>query len=111
MNTYIDPKMLYSQAMLGTPQGKAANQNDPEKLRKVCEEFEAIMIQTLYKGMRATITDGGLLEKDMNMEVMEEMLDNEMARRTAQKHVMGISDALFLQLAQEEHREKESNQE
>lgn len=111
MNSYIDPNMLYNQAVLSTAQQKAVNQDDPEKLRQVCEEFEAIMIQAIYKGMRATITDGGLIEKDMNMEIIEGMLDQEVARQTAKQHVMGISEALFLQLVKEEYDETDQDQE
>lgn len=97
MNTYIDPGMIYSQTTLNSATGEA-HRDSPENLRKVCQEFEAIMIQTLYKGMRATIQDGGLIEKDTNTEIFEEMMDQEVARKAAMKNELGLAEALFRQL-------------
>lgn len=98
MNSYIDPGMIYNQTTLNSTAGKI-HQDTPENLHKVCQEFEALMIQALYKGMRATIQDGGLIEKGTDTEIFEEMMDHEVARQTAMKNELGIAEALFHQLS------------
>ncbi|OGQ93947.1 MAG: hypothetical protein A2521_04230 [Deltaproteobacteria bacterium RIFOXYD12_FULL_57_12] len=86
-----------SQAPLGSP-SQPGNKNSPENMRKVCQQFEAIFIQTLFKGMRATVPDGGLLEKDISSEIFQEMMDQEVARMQSQSQGVGIADALYRQL-------------
>lgn len=97
METYIDPKFMMSQAMLAAP-GQPPNKNNPESLRRVCQEFEAIFIQSLFKGMRATVPDGGLLEKDISSEIFQEMMDQEVAKVQARSQGVGIAEALYRQL-------------
>ena len=99
MNTFIDPQMLYSQTNLSSTISGKTGRDNPESLRKVCQEFEAILINSMYKGMRASIQPGGLIEKDNGTELFEEMMDMEVARQTALKQEMGIAEALYRQLA------------
>lgn len=100
MNTFIDPQMLYSQAnMSSTINNGKVGRDSPENLRRVCQEFEAILINSIYKGMRASIQEGGLVEKETGTELFEEMLDMEAARQTALKQELGMAEALYRQLA------------
>jgi len=97
--SHIDPILLLNHATsLST--GKNLVKGNREDLRNVCQEFEAIFIQTLFKAMRATIPDGGLLEKNIDTEIFQEMMDIEIAKQTAKKQELGLGDALFRQLYQ-----------
>jgi flagellar protein FlgJ len=100
MKTNIDPKLILSQSVDPANQVKKLNRNNPAELKKTCQEFEAIFIRTLIKSMRATVPDGGLLEKNTDSEVFEELMDVEVANQTARRGEFGIADALFRQLYQ-----------
>jgi len=100
MKLNIDPKLLLAQTVAPVDQAKQLNRNNAVELKKTCQEFEAIFIRTLIKSMRATVPDGGLLEKNTDSEVFEEMMDGEIASQTAKRSEFGIADALFRQLYQ-----------
>jgi flagellar protein FlgJ len=100
MKLNIDPKLILSQTVDPANQSKQLNRNNSVELNKTCQEFEAIFIRTLIKSMRATVPDGGLLEKNTDSEVFEEMMDGEIATQTAKRGEFGIAEALFRQLYQ-----------
>lgn len=97
MDPIIDPKTIIHQTA-ATPGQRQPKGNDPEALRKVCQEFEAILTQSMFKGMRATIPAGGLVERGMGTEIFEEMMDVELAKKSAQGQGLGIGEALYRQL-------------
>ena len=90
----------------GGAQAQMSKNAQAAKLRKLCQEFEAIFIHTMLKGMRATVPDGGLLDKGMDSEIMEDMRDLEISKAVAQTQRMGIGEALYRQLSQMEKGEK-----
>lgn len=96
MDSRIDPKILLDQTT--TLPASRAKRNDPAALRKVCQEFEAILTQSMFKGMRATVPAGGLIERGMGTEIFEEMMDVEVAKKAAQGQGLGIGEALYRQL-------------
>lgn len=97
MDSRIDPKLILDQSVT-LPANRRSKGNDPAALRKVCQEFEAILTQSLFKGMRATVPAGGLVERGMGTEIFEEMMDVEVAKKAAQGQGLGIADALYRQL-------------
>ena len=99
MKLNIDPKLILDQALAGPNTPKRINRNNPVELKKVCQEFEAIFIRALIKGMRATVPDSGLTEKSTGREVFEEMIDSEIANQAARKGDFGIAEILYRQLA------------
>ena len=54
---------------------KAFDDGDKKKLRDACDEFESVMLQILYKQMKATIPESGLVEKSSARTMFEDMLD------------------------------------
>jgi flagellar protein FlgJ len=101
MKLNVDPKLILSQTVDPANQSRQLNRNNPDELKKSCQEFEAIFIRTLIKSMRATVPDGGLLEKNTDSEVFEEMMDGEIATQAAKQGEFGIAEALFRQLYQD----------
>ncbi len=98
MDLHLDPKAILSQ----TPskfEAAAGKRKDPEALRKTCQEFEALLTQSMLKGMRSTIPQGGLLEKNRGEELFEEMMDMELAKQSSQNQSMGIAEVLYRQLS------------
>lgn len=77
---------------------KAFDEGDKEKLREACNEFESIMLQILYKQMKATVPESDFIEKSSAREIFEDMLDEELMKRGSMRGV-GISDMMYRQLS------------
>lgn len=101
MNSHIDPKMLLGLSATAITEKSVARDN-PEALRKTCQEFEAIFVQAMLKNMRATVPDGGLLDKGLDADIFQEMMDQEIAKQIAQRQSFGIAEALYQQLREGE---------
>lgn len=95
MNLHIDPRMYTNQpSRLET----SPVSRDDAKLRETCEEFEAVMVQLMFKAMRGSETKGGLIEKDMASEVYRDLFDGEAARELAHQQSMGLGQLIYQQL-------------
>jgi peptidoglycan hydrolase FlgJ len=98
------------------PAGQAVKQNQAEtkgssaKLEKLCQEFEAVFVHTMLKGMRSTIPADGLLEKGFDSEIMEEMRDLEVSKAVSRQQNLGIAEALYRQLSQQEKSASENSE-
>jgi flagellar protein FlgJ len=73
---------------------QAQAEENPEEIKKVCQQFEAIFINMLFKQMRNTITEGGLTEKSQARETFEGMLDEEMSKAIAEGGGFGIAEMM-----------------
>lgn len=74
---------------------KAATDKDLTKLKEASQEFEAYFVNTLFKEMRKTIQDGGLVEKSEATTTFEEMLDEEMSKTISKNGGMGLADMIY----------------
>ena len=78
------------------PTAKAGE--DPEKLKDLAEQFEAIFIQQMYKEMRRTIPDNGLIERGNADEIYQQLQDREAARITASQGGIGLAELMLQQM-------------
>jgi flagellar protein FlgJ len=78
--------------------GDDAHSQSPEKLRKACQDFEAILIATMFKDMRNTVPDSGLLGESNERQMFVEMMDQQVATELAHSQGLGIGEALYGQL-------------
>ena len=92
----VDPTLLVAQGQ--KPETAGGKKDDPEALRRTCQQFEAIFIQQLFKGMRATVPTSDLLENDRSIEIYQGLMDQQVAETMARKRGLGITDALLRQL-------------
>jgi flagellar protein FlgJ len=92
----VDPTLLLGQSQ--KPETAAGKNENPEALRRTSQQFEAIFIQQLFKGMRATVPDGKLLENDRSIELYQSLMDQQVAEAMACKQGLGIGEALMRQL-------------
>ena len=97
MELSFDPRILVSQASSPEPEERLPR-NDPEQLRQRCQDFEAIMVQAMFKSMRASVPEGGLLPKGNDQQIFEDLMDQRVAIEISRKEGFGIADALFRQL-------------
>lgn len=74
---------------------QAASSKDLNQLKEASQEFEAYFINTLFKEMRKTIQEGGLVEKSQARTTFEEMLDEEMSKSVSKTGGIGLADMIY----------------
>ncbi len=99
MESRIDTAQFLSQANI--PSVKAHKGQDPEKLKEVAQQFEALFIQQMYKEMRKTIPADGLIQRGNAEDIYAQMQDMEAAKVTAQQGGIGLADLMMQQLMKE----------
>ncbi len=97
MDAKIDTAQLFSQATSQVP--KANKGQNQEGLKKSTQQFEAIFIQQMYKEMRKSVPDDGLIQRGNADDVYAQMLDLEAAKVTAQQGGIGLADLMMEQLS------------
>jgi len=97
MDARIDSAQLLDQVM--TPRTvKSHKGQNPEKLKEAAQQFEAIFIQQMYKEMRKTIPDDGLIQHGNAEDIYAQLQDLEAAKITAQQGGIGLADLMMQQL-------------
>ena len=69
------------------------------KLRKACEDFEAIFVKQMLKSMKSTINKSGMLGGGFAEEIYDDMLYDEYAKKMTKTANFGIADSLYKQLS------------
>ena len=98
------PKMKVPVDLPSNPQSAAAQaagrkkSDQDQALAKSCQDFEAIFLHALFKGMRAGTIESGLLEKGQDREIFQDMMDMEVANVAASQNSLGIGQTLLKQL-------------
>ncbi|MBW1776913.1 MAG: rod-binding protein [Deltaproteobacteria bacterium] len=77
------------------PRGK---ENDPKALHALCQDFESIFIHYLFREMRKTVPEAGLVDSGVAMDIFEEIMDMEVAREMARKGGLGLGETLYREL-------------
>ncbi|MFO7552391.1 MAG: flagellar assembly peptidoglycan hydrolase FlgJ [Haliea sp.] len=75
----------------------AAQREDPAAVREAAQQFEALLLQTMLKEMRAATADDGLFGSSQ-MDTYYEMFDQQIALEMTRKGGMGLADMLARQL-------------
>lgn len=75
--------------------GQNMPRNDPTALRKVAEEFEALLMEQMMREMRKTVPESELFENRKGEEIFREMLDGEYVHLMMQRGGIGIADLLM----------------
>lgn len=102
MDNSIDSKQLLSQALSQAP--KKAPGRDPKKLKQAAQQFEAIFIQQMFKEMRNTIPDGGLIKRGNADDIFTQMQDAEAAKEMARHGGIGLADLMMQQLSKDDSK-------
>jgi flagellar protein FlgJ len=69
------------------------------RLRQACQDFEAIFLTYLLKGMRATVPEGGFLSDSREQRLFRDLLDEGLATRLAASGSTGLAEAMYRQVA------------
>jgi flagellar protein FlgJ len=89
------PSVLQEPAI---PDRRKLTDKDIAALKRSCQDFEAIFIQSMFKSMRKTVPDGGLFTRDTAHEIYQEMLDSEVASKISRNQSMGLADQIYRQI-------------
>ena len=96
MKSTIDPTTLLAASQRAPDTGRS--QKDKKALKKTCQDFEAIFVQSLFKSMRKTVPDGGVFKKDNATAIYQDMLDQEIAKNISQKQSVGLAEKMYRQM-------------
>jgi flagellar protein FlgJ len=80
--------------------GKKQRQEREKGLRKACADFESVFLYTLFKTMRRTIPESGLLGRSSGRDTYEMWFDQKVAEKISEKKGgVGLQDVLFRQMS------------
>jgi flagellar protein FlgJ len=76
-----------------------AMDNQHARLRQAAQDLEGIFIGQLFKAMRATVPDDGLLSQAPGQDLFQGLMDDRMAAVQAERSKGGLSESLYRQLS------------
>jgi Rod binding domain-containing protein len=76
----------------------AGDSRSRARLQKVTKDFEAILVHTMLKSMRSTVTKSELLDEDLGEDLMTSMFDEKLSEQIASKSNLGIGEMLYRDL-------------
>ena len=94
------PVKAQANVQQGAGGAKAAGNKSAEdaKLKKTCQEMEAVFLNMLLKSMRATVPKNSLDGKGMQSETFQSMFDEELTRKMASGGGTGLADMMYWNL-------------
>ncbi len=75
-----------------------ARKDKEAALKKACQEFEAVFLYQILKGLRKTVPEGGLWPKSFQRDLYEDFFYQEVSRRMAERG-SGIAALLYQELS------------
>lgn len=78
-------------------EARAPAEDNPETIREVARQFEAIFVQMMMKTMRETVPEGGLINDD-SLKFYREMMDQQLSMNVAAGEGIGLASAIERQL-------------
>ncbi|MGM0437077.1 MAG: rod-binding protein [Bacillota bacterium] len=80
---------------------KSSRQETEEELKEVVDEFTSIFLNQMFKSMRSTIPEGGMIDGGFAEDVFTDMYDKEISKLgSKQNNFSGLNQILFEQLNQ-----------
>jgi len=73
------------------------NKEDAE-LKKVCSEFESILVLQMLKQMRASVMKADLFGSSQKEEMFQDMMDEEIAKDFSKTGSIGLGEMMYRQL-------------
>jgi peptidoglycan hydrolase FlgJ len=79
----------------------AMDSKDDKQLKKVCNDFEGILLNMMYKEMKATVPKSDLLEEDPGKDIFDSMLDDKLMNEASSSGGIGLADVMYKQLSKQ----------
>lgn len=71
---------------------------DLVRLKEVSQDFEALLMNQMFKSMRQTVTKTKLIDGGMAEDIFEDMLYDEYSKSFSRSKKLGISEMIFNQM-------------
>ncbi|GEM_PF-1780459 len=82
---------------------KGLEKKAPEKaLKKACQEFEAIFLYQVLKGLEKIVPQDGLFKKSLSQDIYQDLFFQEMSNRMAKRGI-GLARILYESLSRQLH--------
>ncbi|HKL74701.1 MAG TPA: rod-binding protein [Halanaerobiales bacterium] len=79
----------------------SSREDSEEQLKEVVDEFTSIFLNQMFKSMRSTIPEGGMIDGGFAEDVFTDMYDKEISKLgSKQNNFSGLNQILFEQLNQ-----------
>ncbi|TYQ14616.1 UNVERIFIED_CONTAM: flagellar protein FlgJ [Acetivibrio alkalicellulosi] len=98
-NSLVTPKEVAGDDEFEKRLLSAYGKKDEEALKKVCKEFEGLLLGMIYKQMKATVPKGGLIPPQAGREIFESMLDDKIIEEASKNRSYGLAEDLYKQLS------------
>ncbi len=96
MNLHVDPRMYMNQSETFNTSAKTPGD---AAMRNTCAEFEAIMLQLMFKSMRSEEPVDGVIEGSNAQSIYQDLLDGRIAQELAHRQSLGVGEQIYRQLA------------
>lgn len=94
----INPNVIYKEQKQ-KPERLDKPEESKQKLKEVCQEFEAIFVNMLLSEMRKTVPKSGLLEQGLSYDIFLAMHDEALSKEISQNGGLGLADQMYNQLS------------
>jgi flagellar protein FlgJ len=74
------------------------NTDTDAPLKRACADFESIFIYYMFKSMRKSLPQNGLLDNTQEQKLYKSMADQAMSENIARGRAMGLGELLYDQL-------------
>ena len=82
----------------------APTTKDNQKLKQACQDFEAVFMGFMLKGMRKTVSKSEI-DSSKEEEMFTDMMDDEICKSASKTSSIGIADMLYKQLSGDTRKE------
>jgi flagellar protein FlgJ len=79
--------------------GEHQAQGEDAKLRKISQDFEAILLSFLLKSMRKSLPASQLVPQGAGHDLYQQVFDEEIARSLARSRGIGLADVIYRELS------------
>jgi flagellar protein FlgJ len=97
-NTINAARSKASEESFETLLQEAVERNDQKELKKVCREFEGLVLRMMFRQMKQTVPKSELVPEDAARDIFETMLDDSLVDEIVKGSGIGLGDALYKQL-------------
>ncbi|MCR4436419.1 MAG: rod-binding protein [Clostridiales bacterium] len=100
-NTIYDAKNKITDDSFEKRLKSALDTQNEKELKNACQEFEGMLLNMMYKQMKATVPKWDVVEEDPGMEIFDSMLDDQLVEEASKTGRLGLGDMLYKQLSQQ----------
>jgi flagellar protein FlgJ len=81
------------------PAAAAAPRSEAERLKQVARDLEGVFVEQMFKAMRETVPEGGVVDGGSGEAMFTGMLDQKLSAEAPARWEHGLAEVLYRQLA------------